>query len=260
MLRSLHPELIRVGSDSETKEEILIEISDLVGRICSDATSGEIFRALTVREQLSSTALGNGIAIPHCTFENVKEFYIGALIVNGVDFDSLDGVETKVIFFSVGPKCEQKKHIATLTSISKIGLDPALLNSLENAQSAEEVYALLKTESEDEDFSGQKCQFLIQVQDEKLFNDVLEVLTSDVEGAISVIDANSPGTYLNKLPLFSSFWNETTERFNKIIVAIIDRRLMNDTVRRINLLQKSNGAGLYITVNELLYFSGSLEY
>ncbi|MBN2617515.1 MAG: PTS sugar transporter subunit IIA [Spirochaetales bacterium] len=260
MLKYLNPNLIRIDSKSDTKEEIIVEISDMVGRICPEATSGEIYRALNDREKLSSTSLGKGIAIPHCTLAGVKDFYIGLIRVQGIDFNSLDGENAKLIFFSVGPKNQQKKHISTLTAISKIGLDKELLNSILTVKTSEEIYSLLKSDEDEEDYTVKKCQFVIHVQDEDVLNSILEILTSDSDGAISVIDADSPGAFLNKLPLFSSFWNDISERFNKIVVAIVDKRLMNETIRKINLVNPGNESNLCVTVTDLLYFNGSLEY
>lgn len=256
MLEDLQPQLIKVNSSSETKDEILIEISELVGRICS-LTSGEVYRGLKQREELSSTAIGNGIAIPHCSFDILDKFYLGVITHNSIDFDSIDGSDTKVIFFSVGPKREQKRHISTLTTISRIGLDEDLLSKISSAEDSDAIYSMLKRGSEDTISSVDKCQFTIHIQSEDILIKVLEELTTKEDRAISIIDSSTPGEYLNKLPLFSSFWNDIDERFSKLVVATIDKRLMNDTIRKLNLLSDDK---LYITVNDLLYSSGSVDY
>lgn len=260
MIKLLKKELIRVGSISKSKDEILKEISKMVKNQCSVVTEDQIFNALKEREELSSTGLGSSIAIPHCAFDKVDKFYVGLIVSSGVDFDSLDGEPAKLIFFSIGPKMQQNQHISTLTSISKISMDKALLSNLMESKDSNEVFKLLHRDDNTESKDHKKCQFIIHVQDEKLFQDLLEILASDVEGAISVIDAQTAGYYLHKLPLFSSFWNDVSDNFSKMVVAVIDKRLMNETVRRINMIKKDNNSGLLVTVNELLYFDGSLEY
>lgn len=260
MIKLLKKDLIKVGSNSKNKDEILVEIADMVSKQCKEISRDDILNGLKEREELSSTGLGSSLAIPHCAFENLKEFYVGLIVTPGVDFDSLDGEPAKLIFFSVGSKQQQNLHISTLTSISKISMDKNLLNKLIDSKTSDEVFSLLHREESSETNDHKKCQFVIHAQDEKLFQDVLEILASDVEGAISVLDAQTAGYYLHKLPLFSSFWNDVSDSFSKMIVAVIDKRLMNETVRRINMVKESNNSGLLITVNELLYFDGSLEY
>ncbi|MGL1893827.1 MAG: PTS sugar transporter subunit IIA [Spirochaetaceae bacterium] len=261
MIKTLKKELIQVGTTSSTKDELLQEIAGLVNKSCDNLSQKDIYKALVKREKLSSTGLTGGIAIPHCAFENISEFHVGAIIVkDGIDFDSLDEEPTKIIFFSVGPKDQQNQHITTLTSISKIAKDNELLEQVLSAEKSEQVFKLLHRDSYDNNEKGIKCQFVIHVQDEKLFQDVLELLASDVEGAVSVIDAQTAGYHLHKLPLFSSFWNDISDSFSKIIIAIIDKPLMNETIRRINMIKADKNQGLLVTVNELLYFDGSLEY
>ncbi len=261
MIKTLKKELIQIGSQSSNKDELLKEISQLVDKHCEELTGANIYKALVKREKLSSTGLTQGLAIPHCAFENVKDFHVGVIVIkDGIDFESLDEEPTKIIFFSVGPKNQQNQHITTLTSISKIAKDSELLQSVIDSKSSDEVYKLLHRGEENSKDKGIKCQFIIHVQDEELFQDVLELLASDVEGSVSVIDAQTAGYYLHKLPLFSSFWNDVSDSFSKMIVAVIDKPLMNETIRRINMAKADKKQGLLMTVNELLYFDGSLEY
>ncbi len=261
MIKPLKKELIQIASNSQTKDEILNEISSLVSSQCSDLSQKEIYKSLTKREKLGSTGLSQGIAIPHAMFEKLDQFYVGLIILkDGIDFDSIDNEDSSLIFFSIGPKSQQNQHISTLTSISKIANDEELKNSLLSATDSDRVMNLLHRKEIEECEVDSKCQFVIHIQDEKLFQDVLEIVASDVEGAISVIDAQTAVYYLHKLPLFSSFWNDVSDSFSKMIVAIIDKRLMNETIRRINMVKKENNSGLLMTVNELIYFDGSLEY
>ena len=261
MIKTLKQELIKIETESTNKNALLKEISENVTKLCTELTSDQVYKALVKREKLSSTGLTQGLAIPHCTFDSIKEFYVGVIIIkNGIDFDSLDDEPTKIVFYSIGPKDQQSQHISTLTSISKIAKDRGLVESIINSTKAEDVYSLLHIEQNNIVDKGIKCQFIIHVQEEKLFQDILEILAADVEGAVSVIDAQTAGHYLHKLPLFSSFWNDITDQFSKIIIAVIDKPLMNETVRRINMVKVEGESRLLIAVNELLYFDGSLEY
>lgn len=261
MIKALNKNLIQIGTKCKTKQEILKEISVLVAKQTAKLSENEIFTGLIEREKLSSTGLTQGLAIPHCMFGSLDKFFVGLIILDkGIDFESLDGEETNLIFFSIGPKDQQNQHISTLTSISKIAKDNSLLQKIMASATVDDVYKTLHREEEDSTESCVKCQFVLHIQDEKIFQDVLEILAADVEGSISVIEAQTAGYYLHKMPLFSSFWNDVSDSFSRMIIAIIDKRLMNETIRRINMIKPENNTGLLFTVNELLYFDGSLEY
>lgn len=262
MIKMLNKELIKIDSKSQTKLEVLNEITSLLTEKYSIFTKQQILDGLTEREKLSSTGLGSGIAIPHCTLDNIEEFYVGLIRLDkkGINFDAIDGKPVNLVFFSVGPKNKQNQHISTLTSISKITNSDSILESIHNLSNIDEIYHQLHKEEPDTEESGVKCQFVIHVQNEKLFHDLLEILTSDIEGNISIIDAQTAGHYLHKLPLFSSFWNDVDDDFSKIVVSVVDKRLMNETIRRINMIKIGYESDLMVTVNELLYFDGSLGY
>ncbi|OQY38017.1 MAG: hypothetical protein B6229_07000 [Spirochaetaceae bacterium 4572_7] len=262
MIKLLKKELIQIGSESTNKDELLKEIADLAANECKKLSAKEIYTSLTNREKLSSTGLSQGIAIPHSMFDKLDQFYVGLIVIKeGIDFDSLDGEDSKLIFFSIGPKSQQNQHIATLTSISKLATDENLKNKLINAINPDQVTSLLKVGDDNKDkVADKKCQFVIHVQEEELFDDILEVLTSDPDGVISVIDAQTAGHYLHKLPLFSSFWNDVEDSFSKIIVSVINKKLMNETIRRINMVKGDDKSDISITVSDLIYFDGSTEY
>lgn len=262
MIKMLNRDLIKINSTSQTKMEVLEEITCLLTEKYANFSKQMILDALIERESLSSTGLGSGIAIPHCTIDGIDEFYVGLirLDINGIDFDAIDGQPVNLVFFSVGPKTKQNQHISTLTSISKVTTDSSLTRQIHNSKNTDEIYTLLHKEETNTADLGVKCQFVIHVQDEKLFHDLLEILTSDIEGSISILDAQTAGHYLHKLPLFSSFWNDVENEFSKIVIAVINKRLMNETIRRINMAKMDHDTGLIVTVHELLYFDGSLEY
>ena len=188
-------------------------------------------------------AWGAELAIPHCSFDNLQDFVVGLIVLKeGIDFDSLDGEDVNLVFFIIGSTAMRNKHIKILSSISKIMKDKELTAGLLSASEPSEINSLLtrdKTETiQVKPF--EKCQFTIHIQDEEIFTDVLEILSSEVEGDVSVLDSSTAGSYLHKLPLFSTFWNESSKTFSKVIVAVVDKRLMNDTIRRINMIRPAD--------------------
>ncbi len=254
-----------VENEALDKAGVLKLISDIAARdvLLKGRKADDIYRALSRREEVGSTGLDRGVAIPHCSFPDLEGFVTGLLIIpRGVDFHSLDGDPSRLVFFIVGPEDARNTHVHILSTISKLSQDGALLENIKAAASEERAMKLL------EPFlrqvaggeGGEKCLFTIVVQAEELFTDILEILSSEVEGAVTVVEANRAGSYLNRLPLFSAFWNDEGKGFSRIISAVVNKRMMNDTIRRINIVRPDDGRGVLITVNELLYLDGSIDF
>lgn len=147
MIELLKRDLIKVRSASSTKDEILNEISEMVSNMSSILSKEAIYSALLDREDLSSTGLGSSLAIPHCAFDKIDDFYVGLIVSDPIDFDSFDGEPVQLIFFSIGSKTDQCHHISTLTSISKIAMNGDTLQTLMDSNSADEVFKILSQEN-----------------------------------------------------------------------------------------------------------------
>ncbi|MHC4714388.1 MAG: PTS sugar transporter subunit IIA [Planctomycetota bacterium] len=76
----------------------------------------KVAAAIIERENLGSTGIGNGIAVPHCKLKGFNEA-VGALarVPGGIDFASLDGAPTHTIFLFISPAEHPKKHIALMS-------------------------------------------------------------------------------------------------------------------------------------------------
>jgi mannitol/fructose-specific phosphotransferase system IIA component (Ntr-type) len=268
LMDGMRKEYIRIGSDAGNKKEVIGEIARLVS--VSPALSGlgesAIRDALTKREQIGSTAFGNGIAIPHCSLDEAEDFVVGVLVVpQGVDFESLDGKPTKLFFFIVGPKSRRIEHIQILSTISKLMKTPDLAEKLMSAISEEEVAALLgeiPMRKEEAVVRKDSCLFVVFIQRDEYFDDILQVFTAAVKGSITVMEANSAGYYLHKMPLFASFWTEQTRTPTRVIMAVVDKDLSNDVIRRISLAAEDmeSKPGVLVSVQDLSYTAGSIEF
>jgi mannitol/fructose-specific phosphotransferase system IIA component (Ntr-type) len=255
---------IKFGSSARTKEEALHELARLL--LNSDSLSGldegTIYGALEKRERIGSTAFGKGIAIPHCSLDEVEEFVIGVLVApDGVDFGSLDKKPTRLFFCIVGPKAKRGEHIQILSAISKLLKTPELTEKIMHAAHEEGVKNLLgeiPVRREEAVEKKDKCLLSVFIQREEYFDDILQTVSAALKGSVSVIEANNAGYYLHKLPLFASFWSEQTRISTRIIMAVVDKALSNDCIRRINLVVE--GTGVMVTVSDLSYTSGEIEF
>jgi PTS system nitrogen regulatory IIA component len=83
--------------------------------------AGEVERLLLEREQLQTTAIGEGVAIPHAAMDSVSTRSAALLLcTKGVEFDSLDGGPAQIIFGVVGPRQATADHLRVLARISRL--------------------------------------------------------------------------------------------------------------------------------------------
>jgi PTS system nitrogen regulatory IIA component len=99
---------------------------------------------LTEREQLQSTGIGDGVAIPHTSVEEA-ESQSAALILcpHGIPFDAIDAQPVTIVFGLVGPKRNTGEHLRTLARISRLLREPATRARLIASPSAEAAYDLI---------------------------------------------------------------------------------------------------------------------
>lgn len=265
MIIPIHTELIRLESTASTKDDLLHEIAAVTAEsgLAAKVSEAKLYSALAERENLSSTGMQNGVAIPHGRFETLDDFVVGMVYHRkGLDFDAIDGQKSHFFFFIFGPSIERHTHIKILSSLSKLIRDNSTLKQIAKARNPEDVVALLRTPQgaePDSSTTSEQCLFHLQIQDEAVFEDVLEICTSLSESTVSVVDGVNAAAYLHKMPLFAAFWNEEVQRFSKIIITAVDKRLMNELIRRINLLKDEHHAGIAVAVSDLMYFDGDPE-
>ncbi len=225
----------------------------------------EIKRRLTERESVASTAIGHGVAIPHCFLEGIDRFVVGLVTSDsGVDFSAPDGEPVQVFFFIVGPADQRNQHVRILSEISRGARNQALRNYLLTLSEDEPLRNQLATilPEEQTDTATERCLLHVLVQDEAVFEPVLEELSARVGGSIAVQDMRSAGSYLHRMPLFAALWSERAEQTIKLLMAIVDKRLLNETVRRINEIVQETGDGdrVLIAAHDLIYAAGSLDF
>ncbi len=82
---------------------------------------GEVFARLMERENIQTTAVGNGIAIPHCFTDEISDLVIiVARAPEGLEFDSFDGRPTRVVFLLMGNRQEHSLHLKALARIARL--------------------------------------------------------------------------------------------------------------------------------------------
>ena len=97
-----------------------------------------------LREEESTTGIGEGIAIPHGKCDAVDKPGLAAMVIkNGVDFDSLDGEPVTLLFLIAAPNTEDNVHLDVLSKLSVLMMDEEFSKSLRQAKSVEEFLAII---------------------------------------------------------------------------------------------------------------------
>lgn len=123
------------------------------GNIADEET---YLRGVFAREEEGTTGIGEGIAIPHCKSDAVKEPGLAAMVVPaGVDFDSLDGEPAHIIFLIAAPNTEDNVHLDVLSRLSVLLMDEEFTKSLLNAKTPEEFLQIID-EAEQEKTEGEE--------------------------------------------------------------------------------------------------------
>ena len=140
----LRKESIELGVTVSSKEEAIDKLVDLMeagGRLKDKAGYKE---GILAREALGSTAVGEGIAIPHAKVAAVKEPGLSAMVVpDGVDYQAFDGSPARLIFMIAAPEGEGDVHLEALSRLSTLLMDPDFKSDLIKAKSKEEFLRLI---------------------------------------------------------------------------------------------------------------------
>jgi mannitol/fructose-specific phosphotransferase system IIA component (Ntr-type) len=112
---------IKLQLESTGKQDVLKELVDLLCGAYGLGDRDKILDAIIRREEKQSTGIGMGLAVPHAKTEGVDRLYICAgLSAEGIDFDSVDGEESRIFFLLVSPLDVSGPHIKALAGISRL--------------------------------------------------------------------------------------------------------------------------------------------
>ena len=267
LIDSLREECIVPNSEFSTKQQALKAIAKAAKKssILNNISEDEIYNALEEREAIGSTGFESGIAIPHCRLEKVTEFVVGVISVpKGVDFESIDGEDTKLIFYIIGPATETNEHIRILSTISRVCRISKAINEMVSSKTPEaikECFSRYLIDKIEEKKNAPKCQFHVCVADRDVFLQILQVFTAIDNSSVTVLEARHHSEYLAEIPLFMGFWNDTSENPLQLITAIVEKSLTNETIRKIEgIIDRSDASdSVQMNIHELLYSSGIIK-
>jgi mannitol/fructose-specific phosphotransferase system IIA component (Ntr-type) len=131
------------AEDKETVIEELVESLVQSGGVRPEDKMG-IVDAVMKREELGSTGIGRGVAVPHTKHPSVNRL-IGTVGIsrNGVEFNSLDGEKVHIFFLLVSPPDRPTNHLRALENISRQLRDDTFCRFLRQSQTVEDIRQLL---------------------------------------------------------------------------------------------------------------------
>ena len=145
----LKKEAVLANLDAADKTEVLKELSSFTADYYSSLNEAKLLEVLTAREKICSTALDEGVAIPHGKLSGINGIIaVFARKKDGVNFDSLDGNPTQLFMLLLSPENSTGEHINALARISKIFKNKMTRSKLLEANSKEEIYDILIEEDE----------------------------------------------------------------------------------------------------------------
>lgn len=131
-----------------SKKEAIERLSNLLASGTGKETAS-IYKLLADREELQSTGIGDGVAIPHGSME-VLDGQTAAMLLcpGGVEFDSIDGRPARIVIGVVGPKRATGEHLRMLARISRLLRDGSFRDRLLSSPDGVSAFSVLRAEEE----------------------------------------------------------------------------------------------------------------
>ncbi|MCR4629259.1 MAG: fructose-specific PTS transporter subunit EIIC [Bacillota bacterium] len=146
----LKKESIRIGGSASGKADAIDQMVELMVAGGNIADPEKYKNAVKAREEESTTAIGDGIAIPHAKTDAVKAPGLAAMTLpEGVDYASPDGEKSDLIFLIAAPNTEDNVHLQVLSRLSTLLMDDDFCDALRGAEDADAFLAVIdKAENE----------------------------------------------------------------------------------------------------------------
>jgi len=126
-----------INFEATSKKQMLNELCKLASKKFN-LDERTLLENLTKREKLGSTAVGNGIAIPHANISGISEpRVLVATLSEGLDFNAVDDQPIDIVFLLLAPDNEGSEHLQALALVSRLLRNNELTNKLRGCKSPE---------------------------------------------------------------------------------------------------------------------------
>jgi nitrogen PTS system EIIA component len=132
-------ENVIVGVSCRSKQELLAKLSGIAAQRVGIGAS-VICDALTKREDLGSTGIGSGVAVPHACVQGLgRSFCLIARLSRPVDFDAIDDMAIDLVVVVLSPPSEQRQRLNILSLLSRRLRDIDVRSALRSARTEEDI-------------------------------------------------------------------------------------------------------------------------
>ena len=139
----LSKDRILLGASAQTKEQAIDQMVELQAKSGSLKDKEVYKQAILAREQMSSTAIEAGIAVPHAKSDTVTAPSLCAMTLEkGVDYGAMDG-QPSDLFFMIAAPLDGDLHLEILSHLMVLLMDPAFVAALRGAKSPKELIAAI---------------------------------------------------------------------------------------------------------------------
>ena len=143
----LDESVVKVGLEAEDKEEAFAEMIELLVRAGRIEDRDRALRAILAREEMATTGIGSGVAVPHGKEPSVKSL-IAALGISkkGIEYDATDGEPVYLVFLVLAEANNPGPHVQCLGEIARLLQVPGLNDRLRTAKTPKEALDLIRAE------------------------------------------------------------------------------------------------------------------
>jgi PTS system nitrogen regulatory IIA component len=130
---------VKASDKSRLLEHLSVEAAAEAG-----LSAAEVVREIAKREELGSTGVGNGVALPHARLPNLKApFALFARLHHGIDFDAIDGEPVDIVVLLLLPEATDSVKGNALACIARALRDPETLQMLRSARDHERLFRVV---------------------------------------------------------------------------------------------------------------------
>lgn len=134
---------LKVNNKKQAIQELAARAAELTGQ-----AERAILEILQQREKLGSTAVGNGVAIPHGKLPKLTRLFgLFAKLQKPIDFDALDGEPVDLVFLLLAPEGAGADHLKALARVARLLRDGEVARKLRKSRDAAAMYAVLAMQS-----------------------------------------------------------------------------------------------------------------
>ena len=141
----LDERLVKFDLPAKNKDEVIKSVASFMYEAGKVTDKDKYVEGVFKREAECETGIGNGVAIPHCKSDAVKEAGFALIqLKNSIEWGSLDGKPVNYVIMLAAPNTEDNVHLRMLSQLARNLMDDNFLYTLTHAKSIEEIKKLFR--------------------------------------------------------------------------------------------------------------------